>query len=133
MFNSCASPGYTHLTYAINQCQVDMVLELVSKGANVNETCNYGWAPIHLALTKTDNKIATFIIEHPSFNPNVKRIGGGETPLMYAILYERRALAQKLFKREDIDLTLKDADGNTYETYLKYRSLNPSWLCSNLK
>ncbi len=129
MFTPSAYPGFTHLTFAVNECQLDTVKELVSKGANVNETCRYGWAPIHLALTKTDDKIAAFIMEHPKFNPNERRIGRGETPLMYAILYEHRELAKKLFAMQDTDLTLKDDEGNTYEAYLGYRSLDPSWLC----
>lgn len=122
-------PHFTPLTLAAFKNDFDQFKRLVQDGADINEICSYGWAPIHLAMYNSDEKIARLIMAHPHFNANIQRPPPSrETPLMYAILFERQELARMLVAREDTNLSLTDGYGQTYRDYLKIRALTIDWL-----
>lgn len=123
-------PGFTPLTLAAHRNDLPTFRYLVAQGADINKRCPYGWAPIHLALHHSDKKIARLIVEHKLFDVNVMKEGSKETPLMYAILFERKKLAEQMLARKDIDLTLVDAQGLGPRDYLNLRSLD--WKLSKL-
>ncbi len=55
-------------------------VDLIGKGANVNEGDALGAAPIHLAMMHQDEKIARFIMSLPKFDINIQRKKSGQTP-----------------------------------------------------
>ncbi len=125
--------SHTLLTKAAAENNYAKFIELIGKGANVNERDAFGWAPIHLAMSHQDERIARFIISLPKFDINLQRAKGGETPLMYAITFHRRELAKDLMGKEGINPLLKDADGQDIHDYLKEQTLTVDWLFSSTK
>jgi hypothetical protein len=125
--------SHTPLTRAAVENNLVKFQELIGKGANVNERDTFGWAPIHLAMQHQDGKIARFIMTLPKFDINIQRENGKETPLMFAITFQRRKLAQELLAKEGINTFLYDANGHDIRDYLKEQSLTVDWLFSSAK
>ncbi|MDR3451355.1 MAG: ankyrin repeat domain-containing protein [Rhodoferax sp.] len=85
--------------------QLDMVRELIAKGADVNKP---GWAPLHYAATGGHLEIMSLLLDNSAYidaaSPN------GTTPLMMAASYGTPA-AVKLLLDEGADPTLKNQKG----------------------
>ena len=120
--------SYTELTNAVSNNDWETYKSLVKAGSNINKCDRYGWAPIHLAMYHDDQLISRDILRNKTFNVNCRRKGGKETPIMYAILFERQEIARDLLSRPNIDLKAKNAEGEDYKDYLRMRELPKSWL-----
>ncbi|QDL37625.1 ankyrin repeat domain-containing protein [Rhodoferax sediminis] len=85
--------------------ELDMVRELIAKGADVNKP---GWAPLHYAATGGHLEIMSLLLDNSAYidaaSPN------GTTPLMMAASYGTPA-AVKLLLDEGADPTLKNQKG----------------------
>ena len=74
--------GLTPLVFAAREGCLECVQMLVSAGANVNQTTNYGWSAL---LTATQNRhymLASYLLDHGA-DPNLANHGGW-TPLYLA-------------------------------------------------
>ncbi|TAM45192.1 MAG: ankyrin repeat domain-containing protein [Burkholderiaceae bacterium] len=99
--------GESPLMIAALHGQIDMVRELIAKGADINKP---GWTPLHYAATRGHLEIMSLLLEHSAYidaaSPN------GTTPLMMAASYGTPA-AVKLLLDEGADPTLKNQQGLT--------------------
>lgn len=85
--------------------QLDWVLKLIERGADVNKP---GWTPLHYAATSGHLKIIEVLLEHHAYidaaSPN------GTTPLMMAAMYSTPSTV-KLLLESGADPLLKNALG----------------------
>ncbi len=99
--------GESPLMIAALHGQIDMVRELIAKGADINKP---GWTPLHYGATRGHLEIMSLLLEHSAYidaaSPN------GTTPLMMAASYGTPA-AVKLLLDEGADPTLKNQQGLT--------------------
>ena len=97
--------GETPLMIASLNGELDLVRELIAKGADINKP---GWTPLHYAATRGHLEIMSLLLENSAYidaaSPN------GTTPLMMAASYGTPA-AVKLLLDEGADPTLKNQKG----------------------
>jgi uncharacterized protein len=72
----------TALVFAARQNCIECARILLDKGANVNQTTNYGWTPLLTATQNRNYKLASLLLERGA-NPNLKN-NGGWSPLYLA-------------------------------------------------
>jgi ankyrin repeat protein len=83
LVNARDNDGYTPLHYAVLHGHRDLVMLLLSRGADVNAQDNKGITPLHMAVDRVYKDIARSLI---TSGANVlARTKGGKTPLQYAL------------------------------------------------
>jgi ankyrin repeat protein len=99
--------GETPLMIASLNGELDLVRELIAKGADINKP---GWTPLHYAATHGRLEIMSLLLDDSAYidaaSPN------GTTPLMMAASYGTPA-AVKLLLDQGADPTLKNQQGLT--------------------
>ena len=74
--------GLTALIFAAREGDIDSARALVSGGADVNQTSEYGWTPLLTAVNNRNYQLARLLLER-GVNPNLANKGGW-TPLYLA-------------------------------------------------
>jgi ankyrin repeat protein len=74
--------GLTALVFAAREGDLESAKALLSAGADVNQTTEYGWTPLLTATNNRHYKLASFLIDHGA-NLNLANKGGW-TPLYLA-------------------------------------------------
>lgn len=87
--------GNTLLHMAANSDQVEMIQSLIDAKLDMNALNNEGLTPLLMAV-KNKNKDAVLALLKAGADPNIKT--DGETPLNYAVLYERPDLVNVLLE-----------------------------------
>jgi uncharacterized protein len=99
--------GETPLMMAVFKGQTELAIEMINKGADVNQT---GWTPLHYAATAGNVQLIKILLDKHAYidaeSPNQT------TPLMMAAHYGTPG-AVKLLLEEGADVSLKNALGLT--------------------
>jgi uncharacterized protein len=105
--NSMSPDGETPLMMAVFKGLNELAIEMIEKGADVNQT---GWTPLHYAATAGNVQLIKVLLEKHAYidaeSPNKT------TPLMMAAQYGT-AGAVKLLLEEGADASLKNSLGLT--------------------
>ena len=80
--NDSDGGGLTPLVFAARQDCLECAQELLTAGANVNQTTHYGWTALLTATQNRHYKLASFLLEKGA-NPNISN-NGGWSPLYIA-------------------------------------------------
>jgi uncharacterized protein len=105
--NPMSPDGETPLMMAVFKGQTELAIEMIDKGADVNQT---GWTPLHYAATAGNVQLIKILLDKHAYidaeSPNKT------TPLMMAAHYGT-ASAVKLLLEEGADVSLKNSLGLT--------------------
>ncbi|ORY78795.1 ankyrin, partial [Neocallimastix californiae] len=108
----------TPLMYAIeNNNSSDIIELLLQKGANINDKDFNGNTPLHYACKFSNVNIVSLIMgKKPKINEQNEK---GETPLIISFMERNWICAKRLLEYNDINVTIKDKNGNTILNYFK--------------
>ena len=105
--NPITADGETPLMMAVFKSQTELAVQMIDKGADVNQT---GWTPLHYAATAGNAQLIKILLDKHAYidaeSPNKT------TPLMMAAHYGT-ASAVKLLLEEGADVGLKNDLGLT--------------------
>ncbi len=105
--NPITEDGETPLMMAVFKGHIDLAVQMIDKGADVNQP---GWAPLHYAATSGNVQLIKILLENHAYidaeSPNKT------TPLMMAAHYGTPG-AVKLLLEEGADVSLKNDLGLT--------------------
>lgn len=101
----------TRLHKAVKYGTVKMMLDLLSKGVDVNSQDAFGYTALHFAASFEDiEKLNVLLSAKANVNIQNRR---GETPLYLAIKNRRPIEIIEALMSEEADLYIKDCFGNT--------------------
>ncbi len=101
---------YTPLFYAAGYGHIDIVKELINRGAKVNMQSTSGWSPLHYAAIMGHREVAeTLIVNNADINIKNKM---GQTPLHWA-LWDSQFEICELLLNKGTEITAKDNYGKT--------------------
>ena len=83
---------------------------LLDSNTDINHTSSVGYAPLHIAVAKSNIDIVTLLLDQ-NVDTNSKTIDG-KTPLHISVEKHEETIIQKLLEQK-ADINLKDALGNT--------------------
>lgn len=111
--SSTNSYGYNLLQWYVEQRNITIVSELLSKGAKINEAMDdeIGYTPLHLAISNGDIQMLDLLLKVPSIKPNTPDKSGA-SPLHLAICRGNQEAIDKLLE-EGADVNAVDNFGRT--------------------
>jgi len=110
LVNAPGTNGNTLLNLAVSCRQPDCVEALLAAGADINRANKYGWTPLHQAAYTNQGEIARrFIQEGGSLQLSAR--GDGGTPLVQALFWGHRDLAEDLARHGVFPCNLRVAAG----------------------
>ena len=86
---------------------MNKVIELISKGADVNAKDKDERTPLHLAAQYGHTEIVELLLKKESIDVNAKN-KYGQTPLHHAAWEDHTAIVELLLKKKSIDVNAKD-------------------------
>ena len=95
------------LIQAANEGDLNKVIELISKGADVNAKDKDERTPLHLAAQYGHTEIVELLLKKESIDVNAKN-KYGQTPLHHAAWEDHTAIVELLLKKKSIDVNAKD-------------------------
>ena len=104
LVNSKNEQGYTPLTLACYNGNLEVASFLVEKVSDINGNSNYG-TPLMAAVYKSYDKIVTVLLKHNA-NPNIQDSQGG-TAMHYAVLFKKYEII-KLLIDADADFNIQN-------------------------
>lgn len=114
--NSADDKGYTALILAAYNGHADTVEQLLAAGADACAEDKRGNTALMGAIFKGELRIAKRLLA-TDCNPD-QRNAAGQTPAMYAALFQREALLEALRER-GADLSATDPMGNSVESLVR--------------
>ncbi|XP_058258677.1 protein phosphatase 1 regulatory subunit 12C isoform X2 [Hemibagrus wyckioides] len=119
MVNCSNADGISALHQACIDGSIEVVVFLLSQGANVNQVDNEGWTPLHVAASCGNMEIAEYLLQKGAFVNSVNC--DGDVPLdiakdesMEALLHKhtlKQGVDVEAAKRLEEELIMRDARG----------------------
>ena len=95
---------------AVSEGDLDLAKSLISSGADVNATNNWGWTPLYIASVNGNSDMVNLLISKGA-NLNAQN-SEGMTPLSFAVIEGNSKIAGLLIE-SDADMNYKNSSGET--------------------
>ncbi|KAL2352975.1 ankyrin repeat-containing domain protein [Cryomyces antarcticus] len=104
----------TPLMYACKRGQVEIVRQLLARGAGINKEDGKGRTPMFTALECDQTEVVIEILKDPHLKINaVHRKAFNRTAVMLACQSAQLEIAKALLKHQSIDINMQDTEGYT--------------------